>query len=140
MPMTINTLTDLLILELQDLYSAEQQIIEAIPKIVSSSSSSVLKEALQNHLSETQQQAKRLEDIAKVMKISLTGKDCLGMKGIIQEGEEIVATKDADPLVKDAALICAAQRVEHYEIAAYGCAIAHAEILGMDDIVDTLEE
>lgn len=141
--MKIETLRELLIDELQDLHSAEQQITKALPKMVKASHNPSLKQAFEHHLEETKNHITRLEQIFKRMNESPKGKTCEGMKGLIKEGEERI--KDGgEPEVLDAGIISAAQRIEHYEIAAYGSARTYAELLGDHDTVrllnQTLEE
>ncbi len=137
--MKVTTFHDLLTLELQDLYSVENQIIEAAPKMEEASTDKELKNAFKSHLKETQNQAKRLEKIAKLLEFNPKGKPCDGMKGIIKEGEEVVKA-DMEPSIKDAAIIAAAQKVEHYEISGYGTAIAMAKLLKLKDVADLLKE
>lgn len=141
--MKIETLRELLIDELQDLHSAELQITKALPKMVKASHNPSLKQAFEHHLEETKNHATRLEQVFKRMNESPKGKTCEGMKGLIREGEERI--KDGgEPEVLDAGIISAAQRIEHYEIAAYGSARTYAELLGDHDTVrllnQTLEE
>lgn len=141
--MKIETLRELLIDELQDLHSSEMQITKALPKMIKASHNPRLKQAFEHHLEETKNHATRLEQIFKRMNESPKGKTCEGMKGLIKEGEERI--KDGgEPEVLDAGIISAAQRIEHYEIAAYGSARTYAELLGDQDAVrllnQTLEE
>lgn len=124
--------------ELQDLYSGEAQIIDALPKMIEAASTPELKKAFDKHLEETKEHARRLDQIAQMLNIEIDKGTCKGMEGIIREGKEIIGG-DSDPRVKDAALIIAAQRVEHYEIAAYGSARTHAEELGYTDIARILQ-
>ncbi len=129
--------------ELKDIYNAENQLTKALPRMAKKASSAALKKAFTSHLSETERQIKRLEKIAGKLDISLKGKVCHAMKGLVEEGKEVI-DEDGDDAVIDAALIGAAQRVEHYEIAAYGTARAIAEQLGLKDVAkllqDTLDE
>lgn len=137
--MKIETLRELLIDELQDLHSAEQQIVKALPKMVKASHSPQLKQAFEHHLEETKNHVTRLEKIFKQMDESPKGKTCEGMKGLLKEGEERI--KDGgESEVLDAGLIAAAQRVEHYEMAAYGSARTYAELLGDREAARLLEE
>jgi len=137
--MKIETLRELLIDELQDLHSAEQQITKALPKLVKASHNPHLKQAFEHHLEETKNHVARLEQIFKSMNESSKGKTCEGMKGLLKEGEERI--KDGgEPDVLDAGLIAAAQRVEHYEIAAYGSARTYAELLGDQNTVRALSQ
>jgi ferritin-like metal-binding protein YciE len=124
--------------EIQDLYSAEKQIIQALPKMVQAASSEDLQTALQEHLAVTQQQLERLQTVMRQLKIKPNGVVCKGMQGLLEEGSEIVKAK-GDPSVKDAALIGAAQRVEHYEIAAYGTVREFARNLGYDEVAKSLD-
>lgn len=135
--MELHTLNDLFEHELQDLHSAEEQIIKALPKMIEKVSRPDLKDALTQHLEQTRGHLAKVAAIAKDLDIKVKGAECRGMKGVIAEGEEIIGmVEDADLL--DAAIIMAAQRVEHYEIAGYGTAAAHAQELGYDDIVQQL--
>lgn len=127
--MELATLRDLYVHELKDLYSAERQIIKALPKMVKAASNRQLSAAFNQHLEQTKRQAKRLEDILSSHGESTRGPKCAGMEGVLKEGDEMIG-EDADEEVRDAGLIAAAQRVEHYEIAGYGCARTYAELLG----------
>jgi len=135
----LNSLDDLLLDQLQDLYDAEQRLVQALPKMAAAAHQRSLKEAFQHHLRETQGQVKRLERAFQSLGQPVTAKTCEAMKGLIAEGEEAVDA-EGDPDVKDAALIAAAQRVEHYEIAGYGTARTFARRLGKEDVVPLLEE
>jgi ferritin-like metal-binding protein YciE len=135
----METLKDLLEEELKDLYSAEKQLTKALPTMEKNASSALLKEAFRKHLGETEEQVTRLERIGEMLDIRLAGKKCKAMEGLIEEGKE-VAEEKGDPNVLDAAFIAAAQRVEHYEISAYGSARALAEHLGEDEVVTLLQE
>jgi ferritin-like metal-binding protein YciE len=134
-----NPLEELLIDELKDLYSAESQIIKALPKMAKAATSPDLKRAFERHLEETRRQVERLETIGQSLDIKLTGKKCAGMEGLIEEGKEIMQEDLEDPAL-DAGLIGAAQKVEHYEIAAYGSARAHASTLGMNKVARLLQQ
>ncbi|HMS33696.1 MAG TPA: ferritin-like domain-containing protein [Ignavibacteria bacterium] len=125
--------------ELKDLYSAEKQLLKALPKMAKAADSQELKEAFENHLRETEAQVVRLEKISGNLGMTLTGKKCKAMEGLIEEGKEIIE-EDAIPAVKDAALIAAAQKVEHYEIASYGCAATYAKLLNNGKIESLLRE
>ena len=116
--MAMANLQDLYVDELKDLYSAEQQIIKALPKMAKAASSPRLKDAFNQHLDQTKGQVERLDQIFEELGKAPRGKKCIGMEGLIEEGSEILKER-AEPSVKDAGLIAAAQRVEHYEIAAY---------------------
>lgn len=134
----LNNLSDLLVQELKDLYSAETQLIKALPKMAKAAAAEELKAAFQKHLKETEEHVERLEKIMAELDESPKGKTCKAMKGLIEEGRETIG-EDAEDSVKDAALICAAQRVEHYEIAGYGCARTFAQLLGHDRIAQILQ-
>ncbi len=137
--MKINTLELLLEAELKDLYDAEKRLVRAIPKMAKAASSAELREALEEHLEVTKGQVERLEQVFELLGAAAKAKPCAGMKGIIEEGEEIIA-QDATEILKDAALIGGAQRVEHYEMAAYGTARTLAERLGNQEAADLLQE
>ena len=127
--MELNTLRDLYIHELKDLYSAETQIIRALPKMAKAAANRQLAAAFNAHLAQTKRQAERLEKLLKKHGASTRGPKCQGMEGVLKEGDEMLQ-EDATPEVRDAGLIAAAQRVEHYEMAGYGCARTYAEELG----------
>ena len=127
--MELETLKDLYVHELKDLYSAENQLIKALPKMKKAARNQQLAAAFNQHLGQTRRQAKRLEQILKRHNESLRGPKCEGMEGLIKEGDKM-SQEDAVDAVRDAGLIAAAQRVEHYEIAGYGCARTYAELLG----------
>lgn len=137
--MSVETMQDLLIDELKDLYSAEKQIVRALPKLAKAATSPDLKQALTNHLKETEGQVTRLEQIAEMVSKRLTGKTCVGMKGVLEEGSEVVEDTDKGT-VRDAAMIAAAQRVEHYEMAGYGSAREFAKMLGLSQVATLLDE
>ncbi len=125
--------------ELKDLYSAEKQILKALPKMSKAATHDQLRNAFENHRKTTEKQVERLERIFEDMGESPTGKKCKGMEGLIAEGQEII-DEDAEPNVRDAALIAAAQRVEHYEIAGYGSARTYARQIGNSRAADLLQE
>ena len=135
----LNTLKDLLIHQVKDLYSAETQIIDALPKMIKNTSHAKLKKALEDHLEETKTQKERLEKMAKHLKTELGGETCHAIKGIIKEGSEWMK-KDADADVMDAGIIASAQRVEHYEIAGYGTAHQFAEQLKLTEVAELLAQ
>lgn len=137
--MSVETLEELLIDELKDLYSAEKQIIRALPKIIKAVTSPDLQEGLSNHLEETKGQVARLEKIGEIVGKKMTGKTCVGMKGVLEEGSEVLEDTDKGP-VRDAALISACQRVEHYEMAGYGSARDFAKLLGKGEVASLLDE
>lgn len=138
--MSVTNIEELFLSELKDLYSAEKQITKALPKLVKAATSEDLREAFQSHLEETEGQIERLEQIAEQMGKKLTGKTCEGMKGVLEEGTEVVEETEKGTSVRDAGLITAAQRVEHYEMAGYGGVIAYAKLLGLNDAVALLQE
>ena len=137
--MPLNTLQDLYMEELKDLYSAETQLIKALPKIARAATSTELGLAIKHHLQQTKQHAERIETIFSDLDGSPRGKKCVGMAGLIKEGKELLKD-DADMDVLDAGLIGAAQRVEHYEMAGYGTARAHARQLGYKHHADLLQQ
>ena len=131
---------DLFELELKDIYSAEKQLTKALPKMAKAATNEELKQAFESHLGETEGQIKRLEKIFKQLDVSVTRVEkCKAMEGLIEEGKDIME-EGLEPEVLDAALICAAQKVEHYEIASYGCARTFARQLGHSDIAKLLQE
>jgi ferritin-like metal-binding protein YciE len=134
---TFNSLSDLLIEQLQDLYDAENRLTEALPKMRDAASSSELKNAFDMHLEETRGHVRRLENVFAQMGIAAERQTCPAMKGLIKEGQEMIDA-EGDPMVRDAALIAAAQRVEHYEMAGYGSVRAFARRLGLPEIADVL--
>lgn len=135
----MQTLEDLYTDLLKDLYSAEKQLVKALPKMAKNAGSADLQKAFQEHLKQTERQAERIERIFTEMGGSPRGKKCVGMEGLIEEGNEILK-EDAEPQVLDAGLIAAAQKVEHYEIAGYGTARAWAERLGYNKAARLLQE
>jgi ferritin-like metal-binding protein YciE len=137
--MSVKTMQELLIDELKDLYSAEKQIVKALPKLAKAASTPELHDALQSHLDETKGQVGRLEKIAELVGHKLTGKTCAGMKGVLEEGSEVLDETE-EGTVRDAALIAASQRVEHYEIAGYGSVRDFANTLGLTEVAELLEE
>lgn len=138
--MKLENLHSLLVEELQDLYSAENQIIEALPDMIEEASSPDLKNALQQHLEETRGQVRRLDQIfSQLPNVKKDGKTCKGMKGILKDGQDLLDT-DAEPEVLDAGMIAGAQRVEHYEIAGYGTVRTYAQLLGRKDWAQLLEQ
>lgn len=135
------SLNDLYTMELQDLYSAEQQILKALPKMAEAASFPQLRNAFEQHLAETRQQTARLEEIFQMLDKSPKGQKCKGMEGLIDEGEDMMdETEDSPPAVCDAALISAAQRVEHYEIAGYGTCRTYARRLGFENQAELLAQ
>jgi ferritin-like metal-binding protein YciE len=141
--MKLKTLNDLLVDMVKDLYSAENQLIKALPKMAKKSTSPALKKGFEKHLEETMRQKERLEKVAELLDITPKGKKCAAMEGLIEEAEEIIS-EIKDPEVLDAGLIAAAQKVEHYEIASYGTIATFAKMLGEKEalklFLQTLEE
>jgi ferritin-like metal-binding protein YciE len=136
--MQLETLQDLYIHELKDLYSAEKQLIRALPKMAKAAKNEQLAAGFQEHLKQTKEHAARIEKILGEHKKSTRGSRCKGMEGLIAEGSEMIE-EEGDPEVKDAGLISAAQRVEHYEIAGYGTARTYAEMLGDKEAAKLLQ-
>jgi ferritin-like metal-binding protein YciE len=136
----IDSLRSLLIQQLRDLYDAEKRLTKAIPKLVKAATADDLSSALEEHLGQTEEHVSRLEQAFNAIGEPAKGKECAGIKGIIEEGDEHVGEEFGDDGLRDATIIGAAQRVEHYEMAAYGTAIAHARLLGLDQVVELLEE
>ena len=137
--MELNSLDDVLEAELKDLYSAEKQLVEALPDIAEAATSKDLKDAVKQHLEETRGHVKRLEEVFQAIGIEAESEHCDGMEGLISEGSEVAETK-GDGDARDAALIGAAQRVEHYEIAAYGTARSIARQLGHTEAARLLDQ
>jgi ferritin-like metal-binding protein YciE len=136
--MSVETMQELFVDELKDLYSAEKQITRALPKLAKATTSEDLKQAFLSHLEETNGHVTRLEQAFEILGKSPKGKTCVGMKGVLEEGSEVLEDTDKGT-VRDAALIAAAQRVEHYEMAGYGSAHAFAKLLGQREIATLLE-
>ncbi len=134
-----NSLIDLLTDEVKDLYSAEKQLLKAIPKMAKGSNDPALQGAFQQHLKETESQVDRLESISSLLEIKPGGKKCAGMEGIINEGSEVLQ-EDGDPLILDLGIIGAGSRVEHYEIAGYRTAIELARKVGSKEVVNLLDQ
>lgn len=137
--MGLTTLEDLLVEELKDLYSAENQLLKAIPKMAKAANSPDLRKGFEKHLKQTEEHVKRLEKVCQELEVSPKGKKCKAMEGLVEEGSEVIK-EDADPDVKDAALIAAAQRVEHYEMAGYGCVRTYANLLGYKSAAKLLQQ
>jgi ferritin-like metal-binding protein YciE len=135
----INTLHDVYIDQLKDLYSAETQLLKALPKMAKAAHDATLKKGFEEHLEQTKVHAERLEEIFEELDEKPTGKKCKAMAGLVEEGSEAIG-EDASPEAKDAMLIAAAQRVEHYEMAGYGCVKTYARLLGYEDAAKLLEE
>ena len=137
--MNQEVLKELFIEQIRDIYDAEKQLVKALPKLAKASESEELSEALNNHLEETQQQVQRLEQVFQIAGTNAKGKPCKGMKGLLEEGNEAVQEEDEGAL-RDLAIIAGCQRVEHYEISAYGTVRTLAEQLDMEDAVELLQQ
>jgi ferritin-like metal-binding protein YciE len=137
--MNSNRLKHLYVEELKDLYSAENQLVKALPKMAKAATSEDLRAGFETHLNQTKEHVARLEKIFKALGDEPTGKKCKGMEGLIKEGAEMIE-EDPAPEELDAGLISAAQRVEHYEMAGYGCVSTYAKLLGEDEAVSLLRE
>jgi ferritin-like metal-binding protein YciE len=137
--MHMETLQDLFVDQLRDLYNAENQLVKALPKMAKSADSEELKTAFEEHLEETKGHVERIEQIFERIGAKPGGKTCKAMKGLVEEGSEMMR-EDAEPPVMDAGLIAAAQRVEHYEMAGYGCVVNYAKLLGDEEAADLLQE
>ena len=141
--MSLTNLGDLFLQEIKDIYDAEKQILKALPKMIKGVESEELRAALEEHETVTEKQVERLEEVFQMLEKPARGKKCVAMEGLLKEGSEILK-EDGEPAVIDAAIIAAAQKVEHYEIASYGTLATFAELLGYEDIKDllgqTLEE
>jgi ferritin-like metal-binding protein YciE len=135
--MKIESLNEVFAEQVNDLRSAEQQLVAALPKLAAAASSDELRQAFQEHLAETRSHVERVDEVISSTGIAATGEECKGMKGLIEEGDGIISA-EGDPMAKDAALIAAAQRVEHYEIAAYGTAATLADQIGNDHAQEVL--
>lgn len=134
----LTNIQELLVHQIKDLYSAETQLVQALPKLAKAATDPTLKEGFETHLEETKVHVERLEQVAELLGATPRGKSCAAMKGLVEEGEETIK-EDAETTIKDLALIAAAQKVEHYEISGYGSARALAEALGNDDVADLLQ-
>lgn len=137
--MSLDSLHDLFVDELKDLYNAENQLLKALPRMAKAATAPELKAAFTEHLEVTRKQVERLDQIFEGLGTSPKGKKCKAMEGLVEEGKEIME-EDGDPSVIDAALIAAAQRVEHYEMAGYGCVRTFAALLGHEDAAALLQE
>jgi ferritin-like metal-binding protein YciE len=133
----LSSLDDLLVHEMQDIYNAEGQILKALPKMIKAASNPDLKRAFEEHRVQTEGQVERLEEAFKLLGVPAKGHKCDGMAGLLEEGKKVME-QEADAPVLDAALIAAAQKVEHYEIASYGCICTYAEMLGYDQVHELL--
>lgn len=134
-----NSLDDLFLEQLQDIYDAEQRLVDALPKMAEAASSPQLQQAFRSHLQETERQVQRLERVFEIAGHEPKAKTCAAMKGLIAEGDEAIKAT-GNPDVKDVALICAAQRVEHYEIAAYGCLRTLANRMNSEEAAELLQQ
>lgn len=134
-----NSFKDLFVNQIEDLYDAENRLTSALPKMADAANSSQLKQAIRQHLTETQGHVSRLESIFREINVEPKRETCQAMKGLIAEGEEMISAK-GDPDIKDAALIAAAQRVEHYEMSGYGTARAFARRLGLTQAANLLQQ
>jgi ferritin-like metal-binding protein YciE len=134
-----NGLQELLIEELRDIYNAEGQLLKALPKMAKAATSERLKEAFERHLEETETHVERLEQAFESLGEPVKGKKCKAMEGLLEEGKEVMEEHSESSML-DAALICAAQKVEHYEIASYGTICTWADLLGLDEVSDLLKE
>jgi ferritin-like metal-binding protein YciE len=137
--MSLDSLEKLFLEELKDIYNAEKQLTRALPRMAKAAESPQLQQAFTTHLKETEGQIQRLEKIFKELGQAVRGKKCKGMEGLIEEGKEKLE-EEGEPQVVDAALIASAQKVEHYEIAAYGCLRTYAELLGHSQAADLLQQ
>ena len=137
--MELDTLKDLYVEELKDLYSAEKQLVKALPKMAKAANDPQLKDAFRTHLEQTRRHVERLEQICRDLGVSPRGKKCVGMEGLIEEGSELIQ-EDPDPDVLDAGLISKAQHVEHYEMAGYGTVRTYARQLGFESQADLLQQ
>jgi ferritin-like metal-binding protein YciE len=138
--MKINSLQDLLLEELKDLYNMERQIIKALPKVIKHCSSEELKAGLEEHFEQTKHQEERLEECFEHVGHSAKSKKCTGMEGILEEGEDLIDDLEEKGPVMDAAIVSACQKVEHYEITAYGTTCAWAELLGLHEVAELLKQ
>jgi ferritin-like metal-binding protein YciE len=137
--MALDSLHDLYVNELKDLYNAENQLLKALPKVAKAASNPDLKAAIEEHLEVTRGQVERLDRVFDELGVSPKGKKCKAMEGLIEEGKEVMEEEGEDAVI-DAALIAAAQRVEHYEMAGYGCVRTFARLLGYENAAQLLQE
>src|SRR5687767_4051735 len=136
--MSITNLEEVFVHELKDILDAERQLVKALPKMAKAATNEDLKAAFEEHRSVTEEHVGRLETIFEKLDKAARGKKCVGMQGLVEEGSELIGEEEPSAAL-DAALICAAQKVEHYEMASYGSLVAYAQLLGMDDAVELLE-
>ncbi len=137
--MTMSALYDVYVEQLKDMYSAEKQLVDALPKMAKAASTNQLQQAFEQHLSETRGHLNKVQAILDELDENPGNKHCKGMEGLVKEGEDVIK-KEGSPAARDVAIILAAQKVEHYEIATYGGLRAYARTLGYDDAADTLDE
>lgn len=137
--MSVDSIEKLFVNELKDIYSAEKQITRALPKMAKAATSDEVRTAFETHLKETEGQIQRLDRVFEILAKTSGGKTCQGMKGLLEEGAEVLEESSQGD-VRDAAMISAAQRVEHYEIAAYGSVRTYAELLGQKEVAQLLQE
>lgn len=137
--MQYNSLQDVLADQLADLWSAEQQLVSALPKVADAASSDTLRTVVEDHLAETRGHVERLDRVIRGLDLRYPEEECEAMQGLVREGERVISTS-GDPVARDVALIAAAQRIEHYEIAAYGTVCALADELGLGQVSDILRE
>jgi ferritin-like metal-binding protein YciE len=137
--MSLDSLEKLFLEELKDVYNAEKQLVRALPRMAKAAESPELQQAFTKHTKETEGQIQRLEKVFQQLGQSARGKTCKGMQGLVEEGKEVMEKEGEGPVI-DAALIASAQRVEHYEIAAYGCLRTYAQLLGLDQAVQLLQQ
>ncbi|MDX2114840.1 MAG: ferritin-like domain-containing protein [Planctomycetota bacterium] len=138
--MKMSTLNNLLQEQIKDAYSAETQLLDALPRMRDAADDATLKQAFDDHLQQTFDHVSRLKELCEKMSLSPLGHECKAMHGLIEEGSEVVDDKNSEPAVRDAALICAAQKVEHYEMALYGCLAAYARMLSHETARETFEK
>lgn len=134
----LKNLNDLLVHNLKDLYSAESQLVKALPKMAKAATEPALVEAFKKHLEETKNHVERLKQVGELLDVTPRGVTCKAMKGLVEEGEETIE-EEAEPSIKDLALITAAQKVEHYEISGYGSAIAIANAVGNKEVASLFQ-
>lgn len=137
--MSLNNLQDLMVNNLKDLYNAERQILGALPRMAKAAKTPALKEALETHRKQTETHLSRLEEVFGLLDLPARGKACKAMEGLIAEGKEVLE-EDGDDAVKDAGIVAAAQKVEHYEIAAYGSTATYADLLGQEEVARLLAQ
>ena len=137
--MSLDSLEKLFLEELKDVYNAEKQLLRALPRMAKAAESPELQQAFNKHTKETEGQVQRLERVFQELGQSARGKTCKGMQGLVEEGKDVMEKEGEGPVI-DAALIASAQRVEHYEIAAYGCLRTYAQLLGLEQAVQLLQQ